>query len=876
MGGKGVSAHYKTIVIGAGPAGLSAAGRAAEYDNDARANNSNHEPTHILLEGSQLHANTIQRYQKGKHVMDEPGYLDLRSPMEFAAGTREAILGAWEQGLRDTGVNFECGVEVTEISGQHGSFSVRCGNGQTYTGDNVILSIGTQGNPRRLGVDGDTSAFAQYQLDDPDAYNDEDIVVVGAGDAAIENALGLARQNRVVIVNRRNEFSRAKQGNLDAVLAAANNRNMTFSCRYESSVKALRLPASEGEPGSITLNTPQGEEELPCHRVIARLGSIPPRAFLENCGIKLPNDAPTALPELDSHYQSNVPGLYVIGALAGYPLIKQAMNQGYDVVEFIHGNEVMPVEHPLLQLKFGLLPYRAEVDEILDLYQKRIPMFARMNSLAFRELILESDIRVVVGEKDHLKALGKRRSELRQQRFDSIQATRDKEDQRRREAGSEPKSYRAIEEPGITDVTLCDDAIYKEGEYSNSFFTIVEGEVTLRSGSGPETTLTAGQFFGEMSLLSGRPRIGNAYASSDTILIETPRRTMVKIMTSNKQVAQGIEAVFLQRTLQQFFAASASYHELSDIARRVTTSQFNKGDSIYAEGDTGDRLYLIRSGTVALTGRRGSKNIALGQPQSGQIFGQLALMGDPVRRESAVAAVRTELIEIEHAEFLALLKIAPESVPALQTETSRQLQHASRMESVPEGSAVISFLLDKGLGEATDALVIDEKLCIGCDQCETACAETHGGISRLDRKAGARFANVNLPIACRHCEQPHCMKECPPNAIHREPSGEVFIDDSCIGCGNCETNCPYGVIKMAYDAPKKPGPVQWMLLGRGKGPGDNSHAPPTKAAKKAGKKAVKCDACVNRKSGPACVQACPTGAAYRLSPEEFAGLVEKS
>lgn len=861
--------HYAIAVIGSGPAGLSAAGRAAYHDGDGG------EPSHVLLEAKGLHADTIQKYQKGKFVMDEPGYLDLRSPLEFAAGTREAILGAWEQGIHDTGINCQCSAEVTAISGQRGDFTIECGNGQTITADSVVLAIGTQGNPRKLGVEGDNSAFVQYQLDDPDAYKDEDIVVVGAGDAAIENALGLARGNRVTIVNRKNEFSRAKQGNLNAVLAAINNPEVSFDCRYESTPNALALPTAEGERGSITLNTPEGEEEVPCHRIIARLGSIPPRGFLEQCSIELPSDAPTALPELDAQYQCNVPGLYVIGALAGYPLIKQAMNQGYDVVEFIKGNDVKPVEHPLLALKFALLPYQADVDDVLALYQRRVPMFARMNTLAFRELLLESEIRYAVAGKKEAKEARKRRKEIRGERIAEIEAARKEEDERRASAGKDPQVRQPIAEPGITRILAAGEHVYRHGDYTNSFFTIVEGEVTLYEDGGSETTLSAGQFFGEMSLLSGRPRIGNARVSADTILIETPRRIMAKLMAANAEVAEGIETVYLQRTLRQYFAPSVSYTALHEIAGKVTTSRFNAGEQIYSEGDSGDRLYLIRSGTVGLTSARSGGEIAVAQPQSGQVFGQLALMGDPVRRESAVAAVRTEVIEIQQPEFLALLRKSPDTVAELQEETAGYLHDASRMEAMPEGSAVVAFLLEKGVGEATDALVIDESLCIGCDQCETACAETHGGISRLNRKGGARFAQINLPVACRHCEQPHCMKDCPPDAIRREPSGEVFIDDTCIGCGNCESNCPYDVIRMTYPAPKKPGLVQWLLAGRGPGPGEEPGFVPAEAAKQSGKKAVKCDACVGRDAGPACVQACPTGAAYRLSPEEFVDLAQQ-
>ena len=108
------------------------------------------------------------------------------------------------------------------------------------------------------------------------------------------------------------------------------------------------------------------------------------------------------------------------------------------------------------------------------------------------------------------------------------------------------------------------------------------------------------------------------------------------------------------------------------------------------------------------------------------------------------------------------------------------------------------------------------------------------------------------------------MKDCPPDAIHRAPGGEVYITDACIGCGNCERNCPYGVIQMGVTSPAQPSLWRWLLLG-GKEPGEA----PGSADKGAAKKAVKCDMCKDLRGGPACVRACPTGAAVRVSPDQF-------
>jgi len=167
-------------------------------------------------------------------------------------------------------------------------------------------------------------------------------------------------------------------------------------------------------------------------------------------------------------------------------------------------------------------------------------------------------------------------------------------------------------------------------------------------------------------------------------------------------------------------------------------------------------------------------------------------------------------------------------------------------------------------------LLIDETLCVGCDNCEKACADSHDGLSRLDREAGRTYAHLHVPTSCRHCEHPHCMADCPPNAIKRGPDGEVVIDETCIGCGNCQRNCPYGVIRMDAKPPKKPSLLSWMLFGAGPGPGEASYAwRKANAEGEAAKLAIKCDMCSGIEGGPACVRACPTGAAIRVSPEKF-------
>ncbi len=785
---------FDLIIVGAGPAGLSAAAHAQKLGMN-----------YVLLESSSAPANTIQRYQKGKHVMAEPTIVPLRSDLGFTAGTREAILDSWQSGIDSLGVNIRYGCEVTAITGRRPELDLQLGDGETLRGAAVVLAIGLQGNPRKLGVDGEDDAGVQYTLDDPDEYKGESVVVVGAGDAAIENAVALARNNTVTIVNRRDEFARAKEGNLTLITRSIEDG--LINCFYNTNV------ASVAPNGAINLNTETGETRVACNRIIARLGAIPPRRFVESCGVEFPSEDPTSLPELSNHYESNVPGLYVIGALGGYPLIKQAMNQGYEVVEFIKGNDILPADHGILEDKFRHLPAYKNVDSTLDLIRNSSGLFENVNGLVLRELVLASDLLT-------------------------------------------PKAG---------------DVIFYKNDYTNSFMSIIDGEVEIETDDGKLISLQPGQFFGEMSLLSGRRRSATVRASRDCVLLESPRREIIRLMNTYEHVREVIDRHFIVRTLRAGLVPDAPQGELEAVAATAKLISYRADDLLFSEGDDADGLHLIRSGSVSVSRRIGGRDIVTSYVAAGNYVGEMGLVGETRRSATVKATVATESVFLSAEVFQTMLLRNTGLRERIQTKVKERISENLRMEAAPDAGDLISFLMQQGLGEATDVLLIDESLCIGCDNCEKACGETHGGTSRLDRAAGPSYAQVHVPTSCRHCEDPHCMKDCPPDAIRRAPNGEVFIEDSCIGCGNCERNCPYGVIQMASGKEDAPGLLSWLLTGRGAAPGERQSVNGPDAIKKA----VKCDMCKDLSGGPACVRACPTGAALRMSPAEFVNLTKE-
>lgn len=795
-----MSETVKIAIIGSGPGGLSAAAHAAKLGM-----------SHVLLERTDHLSDTIYKYQRGKYVMATPDILPLRADVGFTAGKRETILDTWDSQTAALKVAVRYNADVVSVTKSDTAFAIKLADGSALSAENVVLAIGLQGNINKMTCPGADSPMVQYQLDDPGEYEAETIVVIGAGDAAIENAVALAKQNTVIIVNRRDEFARAKQGNLTLILNAIEKGDI--QCYFNSAPARV-------EDKALILETADGEARIACDRIIARLGASAPRKFVESCGILFPSKDPSALPEVSATYESNIPGLYVIGALGGYPLIKQAMNQGYEVVEYIMGNRIAPADQPILQKKLAGTG-TSDVDGVIAEVRATIPVFAGLNPLQLREVLLESEVHAM---KDG-------------------------------------------------------DVVFRRNDYTNTFFTILRGHVGIQINSADPSQIVKlgpGAFFGEMGLISGRRRSATVVSVDGCVLFETPRRTMLKLIQSADSVRRTLDQAAISRQLQTHLAPGVPLEDLKPVVESAKIVKFKPGDTIYQQGNKGTDMHLIRSGSCTVSMRVAGRDIVLSYVPSGNYIGEMALLSDAPRSATVKAAHATECIQIDGQAFKNLVASQPALKAKVEAKFRQRIMQNEQMQRRPEAGSIIQFLIEQGVGEGTDVLLIDESLCVHCDNCEKACAETHSGISRLDREAGPTFATIHVPTSCRHCEHPHCMADCPPNAIHRAPDGEVYIDESCIGCGNCERNCPYGVIHMAAPPDEKFDLFKWLLMSQGPGPGEEMEFEKKKKKNAKGadhadkqKRAVKCDMCKDIDGGAACVRACPTGAALRVSPEKF-------
>jgi thioredoxin reductase/ferredoxin len=255
------------IIIGAGPAGLAAAIAALEQGYRI-----------LVLESAQPF-NTIVNFPARKPIYVTPEQPPMHSALRFTDGTKETLL---EQ-LRETVTAFEIplrqGEKVDRVTREDEGFSIHTASGGEYSCLRVIVAIGKTGNARMLDVPGEKRANVYSRLIDPAEHRDQDILVVGGGDSALEAAIALAEKgNRVTLSYRKKEFSRPKGHNVERFFQLADEGALTPV--FESTVREI------GD-GNVVLDTPEGEKTIRNDVVYTLIGTEIPIRFFRRSGIRM-------------------------------------------------------------------------------------------------------------------------------------------------------------------------------------------------------------------------------------------------------------------------------------------------------------------------------------------------------------------------------------------------------------------------------------------------------------------------------------------------------------------------------------------------------------------------------------------------------------
>ncbi len=265
-GPRPASGIYDVLIVGAGPAGISASLRAIEKKLN-----------YVTLDEGEI-GGTVAKYPRQKLVLTSPVEFPMYGKFKKTELSKEDLLTFWSQVLQRVDFKYKKGEKVDHIQrAADGIFTITTATA-TYRARSVILAIGKGGSPRKLGAKGEELPKVMYRLIEADHYVHKRVLVVGGGDSAVEAAMGLAHQvgNTVTLSYRQSGFTRIKERNA--------KRLEEFTRKGKLKV-ILNSKVLEITPDAVVLDVNGASQRFPNDYVWVFAGGDPPTAFLKKIGI---------------------------------------------------------------------------------------------------------------------------------------------------------------------------------------------------------------------------------------------------------------------------------------------------------------------------------------------------------------------------------------------------------------------------------------------------------------------------------------------------------------------------------------------------------------------------------------------------------------
>jgi thioredoxin reductase (NADPH) len=315
------------LIIGAGPAGLSAAHAAAQEGL-----------SYLVIEKGTI-ADTIRQYPVGRTLFSTPNELEMSDgalkPCREKP-TREELLSHYIHFVLAHDLNINTGEEVVVVEKPDPEgFLIRTDKND-YHASRLLFAIGAMANPRWLNIPGEELAKTHHLFVEPYAYVRKDALVVGGGNSAAEAALFLSEEGaRTTMAIWREDWENRdpKAGAMKHWVRKPLDREVAAGRLHVILYKEI-IKITERD---VTLTTEEGETlTIPNDVAFILIGSDADLTLLKELGVETDAGKLTEVPVYDPEtFETNVRGVYVAGHFTHQRHIKAAIEVPRRIVPII-------------------------------------------------------------------------------------------------------------------------------------------------------------------------------------------------------------------------------------------------------------------------------------------------------------------------------------------------------------------------------------------------------------------------------------------------------------------------------------------------------------------------------------------------------------
>jgi len=219
------------------------------------------------------------------------------------------------------------------------------------------------------------------------------------------------------------------------------------------------------------------------------------------------------------------------------------------------------------------------------------------------------------------------------------------------------------------------------GDTPHDLYFIAQGSMAVAKNHAGKSlivaTLKAGDFYGEYGVLRGKTRFASVYTAEPSVIIRVGLQAIQQVLNADADFRSRVFSIMKQRILNSFLYTHVVFREFSasirdSLSTQLTVSELERGETLFSQGETADKYYMILSGEAEVLIQQSGKPLLLEIRRDNDILGEVRLDKGSIYGYTVVATNQLDLLALDKAAMQLMQQAEPAIVKRLQQFVMQQ------------------------------------------------------------------------------------------------------------------------------------------------------------------------------------------------------------